>query len=332
MSPEQLKQITPKSTTSTADLIQEVLDEIKAKYKQPYSGSQNDGENSNFGIPLSTITEERKESEKIRKSSFDASSIPIQDQNTYVDTTNMDITKPVFHNNTDFQPSDGTVKFLTEYGGMMIQLRDLFLQLHSTSKNYQRIAQNAATQYWGISLDKTYNGVNVSPRLFNFLGLNPIGMVEMLIKEDVVDDFEYVLEEILFHNLLHEINHNAVSNHNESFTVQFQYTYSEFAKLGRSLQQWRQGVRNLILKHLTDLIRDAKQFEDAKNIGDALEGRSQRPTLEEREENSANNNGATTVGSGSEADVSEVSGILVKQREHIFKEYLKSLRDTLNCK
>lgn len=329
MDSESLENIEQKSDVTTEDLIKEVLNDIKQQYKPISTKTSNqDDDSENFGIELNTLTEERKESEKKRRSSFDTSSIPIEEQNQYVDTSNLDLQKAVFYNNTTFKPSKNTIEFLTQFGSMIIQLRNSFLALQSNNLHYKAVAENMKTQYWGVAIDKDYNGVNVSPNLFNFLGLNPISMANMTLKEGIVENFEYVLEELLFHNILHEINHNAVGRHNESFTIQFQYTYSEFAKIGEGLYNWRKQLRNLIKQYLKDIIEDAKKYDQSTNVGESLEGRSQRIKTQKSSQSSVENNEQAIYGSGDIGILSDAIKHFVNNklgRGSVLLQQLKSL-------
>lgn len=162
------------------------------------------------------------------------------------------------------------------------------------------------SQYWGISLDTDYNGINVNPSFFNFLGINPINMAKAIESQSTVtDNFVYVLEELMYHNILHEVNHNRQKNHSENFTIQFQYTYAEFANLGEGLQQWRQEMRDIIKEYLKPLIEDVEKFKHSKNVGDSLEGRKQQGAATS-EEISSEDNVQTTNRSGNKEILSDV--------------------------
>ena len=303
-------EVTEGTTNKTQDqLVKEVLDNIKTSYKTEDT-KDTTGENT-FGISLDTFTKERQQSEeKRRNSSWDSSNIDLgEDADAVVDTSQMPLDKPVFHNNTNFKPSDKSIKFMQDLGAMMIQLRDSILQLNLTDESYTAIAERMKSQYWGISLDSTYNGVNVSPRLFNFLAINPISMVKNIIDQGTPKNIDYTLTELILHNILHEMNHNAQGRHDENFTVQFQYTYMTVAALGDALIQWKESLRQLINDNLKELIEDGERFKTAKNIGDTLKGSSQRERTESEKIGVADN-GKSTDGQQNKTDVSELGKVL----------------------
>lgn len=296
MDANSLSTIEKTKTTSTKELIDQVLQDVRSKYKtdKEKATDKSKEDKGSFGLLLSVLRKEREKSEKIRSSSFNAPSGVLDEDvfNQYVDTSNLNIKKPIFHNNTDFTPSKSTTEFLTKIGEKLIQLRDSFLQLNTTGITYNNLVNNMRSQYWGISVDKKYNGINVNPQFFNFLAINPINMVNALLQfSGVTDNFVYQLQELIFHNILHEVTHNTHGWHDENFTIQFQYTYSEFANLGQGLLQWKQEVRDIIQQYLKPLIEDAEKYKNAENTGDSLEGRNQR--VSESEESSVRNNEST---------------------------------------
>ena len=87
-----------------------------------------------------------------------------------VDISGLDVNKPLFHNNTDMKIEEDGQKILDELGSMMVQLKSLYIQTYPEgSKTTPKcrfggpVSKYIKNQFWGISIDKHYGGVNVNP-------------------------------------------------------------------------------------------------------------------------------------------------------------------------
>lgn len=222
-------------------------------------------------IKMSKLHEELKS----RKSTLDTSGINVPKTGT-IDISGMSLDKPVFHNNTTLRLCENAKAFLKKLGVMLIQLKSLHLQAYTgkvrprTSKiwnNSTSLTERESSQFIGISIDKGYGGVNVSPSLFNFIGINPF--YYEIPEWSSVDQALYITE-CLVHAIIHEFNHNYEGGEGENFTGSLVLTEAEFSAIGQSYKNWKNSLYVLVKDNLA-LIRDYHaKYKMASNTGESL--------------------------------------------------------------
>lgn len=208
-----------------------------------------------FLLKFAELHEARKEKE--RKSSLNTSGIN-KPKTCVVDISGLDINKPVFHNNTDLVLNEEAMAFLKEFGALLLEFKSLYMQTYPNVKRERKwesdvcIADRMKDQFWGISFDKNYLGVNVSPTLFNFLAVNPFGFALPSYKGV---DQAWFITSCLIHCLVHEINHNAIEGEGDEFTSHLVITEAECEAIGDSFESWKEDLYDLVKENL-QLIND----------------------------------------------------------------------------
>ena len=111
--------------------------------------------------------------DKSRTSTLVTPKVELYGKNGSVDTSKFNINKPIFHNNTTFTPDKKTIEFLKNLGELMIEVRTMYMNFYKNNPEFTEVMSRLENQFWGVSFDKDYGGVNVNPKLFNFLAINP---------------------------------------------------------------------------------------------------------------------------------------------------------------
>lgn len=205
-------------------------------------------------------------------SSLDTSGINLP-KAVMVDTSRFDLDKPVFHNNTTMQLDEDASVFLKEFGALLLEVKDLYLQTYNgvirhVSRWDEVIASEVMSrQYWGISFDKEYLGIKVNPKLFNFIGINPFG--HKLPTYKGVNP-SAILTECLIHTIIHELNHNFASGEGSTFTSNLVITEAEFVGIGELYEKWKKSLYTLVENNLDLIVKYHKMYEEASNKGDSL--------------------------------------------------------------
>lgn len=264
-----------KREASDKDILNEVVKEILKKYTPenktvlgiPVGKPQ---ENS---LDLRSIRTSREAEEKSRKSSLNTSGINYNRSSVSgVDTSGLDISKPLFHNNTTMVIGEDGQAVLKEVGKLMMELKSLYIQTYKDAgiqSRYGNVIDHISKQFWGISFDKGYGGVNVNPSVINLLAINPFYQVQVY--EGV--DTALALTEYLTHLIIHEFNHNYASGEGPQFTGRFPATYAEFAGIGKQFnREWKNKLYILIRDNLDTFIKYHKEYEKATNLGESFEG------------------------------------------------------------
>lgn len=249
---------------------------------------------SDNSINLSDITQSRVQSEKNRTSSFDSSGINVGSKIETVDTSHLDIIKPVFHNNTTMTIDEDGRKVLESIGQMLMELKELYIQTYEgqeiKTRHNQNITEFLKTQYWGISFDKNYGGVNVHPKLFNFLGINPFYSIPNMNNINPA----LAMTEYITHLIIHEFNHNYASGEGASFTGRFPMTYAEFAGIGIQFNKdFKNKLYNLIKDNWEVFVKYNNAYGAATNVSDSFEGAHLERTSDVKD-GSMQTNGQTT--------------------------------------
>lgn len=212
-----------------------------------------------------------------RASTFDASGVKLPEAGM-VDTSGMSLDKPVFHNNTDLVIGQDAMPFLKELGTMMLQLKSLHNQAYYGKKRIREtswgtthemdLCERSYSQFWGISFDKNYQGVNVNPRLFNFLAINPFAV--QLPEWEGIDQALYI-SDCLVHMIIHEYNHNYESNEGSGFTGSLVMTEAEFTSIGPSFERWKEDLVRLVRKNLKIITEYHVRYNQASNTSMSLD-------------------------------------------------------------
>lgn len=224
-------------------------------------------------IELTSVRSEREQSEKMRYSSFDSSKIDIKETEVgAVDTSNLDITKPVFHNNTNMVIEEDGQKVITSLGELMLELKSLYLQTYSKSGiasfTGESIEDYLSKQFWGISFDKGYGGVNVDKRVMNLLAINPFYKISIYSGVDTAR----TLTSYIVHLIKHEFNHNFVRSEDAQFTGKFPETDAQFEGIGQSFVEWKERLYNLIKDNLETFVKYEGKYKQSQNEGESLQG------------------------------------------------------------
>lgn len=207
-----------------------------------------------------------------RSSTLDASGVNIPDV-PRVDTSSLDINKPVFHNNTSMVIGEDGHKVMKEFGALLLELKDLYVQAWG-GNNCSRCSWDVIplrgrikNQFWGISLDKGYLGINVNPRMFDFLAVNPFGFA--LPQQEGIDQ-STMLTEFLVHAVIHEVNHIYASGEGETFTSRLIHTEAEFTAIGTLYEQWKKKLYTLVSENLLTFAEYNTRYQEASNASSSL--------------------------------------------------------------
>lgn len=264
--------------SSKENILNETVEEIKRKYAQQQKKILGVpvGKVPDNSISLGEVRVERKkaENEKNRKSSLDTSGVRFEGSEvSSIDTSKLDVTKPLFHNNTTMVIEEDGQRVLNEIGKLLMELKSLYTQTYKESGilsyNGEPVVDYISKQFWGISFDKGYGGVNVNPSVINMLAINPFYQV----REYKGVDTALALTEYLTHLVIHEFNHNYARSEDARFTGRFPATYAEFAGIGKQFnREWKNKLYVLIRDNLETFVKYNKRYEQATNLGESFEG------------------------------------------------------------
>lgn len=250
---------TEKRKPSTANIVREVINNVRRVFAPEKSTA-----NTSNTISLSAVHIAR-DSEKSRTSTLDTSGIELPNSQVTVDTSSLSLDKPVFHNNTNMVISEDCQKVLDEVGALLLELKNLYCQTHNM-EIYGR--DRVKEQYWGISFDTKYGGVNVNPKLFNFLAINPFYFSVPV--EEGVDGALYLMQ-CITHIIVHEFNHNYVSYEGSDFTGRLPRTEAEFICIGELYHQWKAKLYKLISDNFNMFLEYNKLYSASTNVGVTFE-------------------------------------------------------------
>ena len=207
-----------------------------------------------------------------RSSSLDTSGVNIPDV-PKVDTSSLDINKPVFHNNTTMMIGEDGHKVMKEFGALLLELKDLYVQTWGNSNcsqyswNVVPLKERVKNQFWGISLDKGYLGINVNPKMFDFLAVNPFGFA--LPQYEGISQSS-MLTDLLVHVIIHEVNHIYASGEGEGFTSRLVHTEAEFTAIGPLFAQWKHKLYVLVNDNLSTFAEYNTRYQAAMNASSSL--------------------------------------------------------------
>lgn len=212
-------------------------------------------------ILINELHEQRVAEEKRRDSSMDFSGINLDVFDVSpIDTANLDLAKPIFHNNTDLTLEDDGQRVLDEIGELLLQFRQMYSTVYPNESRVQR-------QYWGISIDTRYLGINVGESIINMLAINPFLGMKIV---DNTNPIESRVEAIL-HEILHELTHNHHSGHGAEFCSGLMYTYAAVAGIGVSFNQWKNRLRDCVRENITTIAKYECLYAQAHNVSDGFD-------------------------------------------------------------
>lgn len=237
--------------------------EIITKAIQDFTEKNEKAEISNGNLQTKEISmskqEITKDSEKRYSSSFKAQKEI--DVNTDTDL-NLDSNKPIIHNNTTMNLSEGATKFLSEISSIMIDYKNSIIKFYG--EDYSR---NIKDQLWGVSIDKTYGGVNVNPSFVNMLAINPFYNFPTNPNVDAVNYIAVGID----HLIIHELNHNFERNEGAGFTGRFLQTYSEIHSLPNHFELM--SKLKLSIKNNLEIIKSLNyEYQQSENVESGFEG------------------------------------------------------------
>lgn len=251
---------TEKRKPSTINIVKEIISNVRRVFAPEKTANVQ----SNT-ISLTAVHIARSSEEKSRKSTLDTSGIDLPNSEVTVDTSSLSLDKPVFHNNTNMTVSTECQKVLDEFGALILELKELYCQTHNMEVDGR---ERVKEQYWGISFDKSYGGINVKPSLFNFLAVNPF--YHGVPVEEGVDGALYLMQ-CITHVIIHEFNHNYISYEGRDFTGKLASTEAEFVCIGELYNKWKKKLYTLISNNFELFLEYHKLYASSTNVGESLE-------------------------------------------------------------
>lgn len=208
-------------------------------------------------LSVSKITKALKREEKNdRTSSFKGFDIAFEE--VTIDTSGMDISKSVLYNNTDMRL--GQYKnFLDSFGGRLIEFRDKMAETTSIV---------SSDQFWGVALDKSFLGVRVNPKMFNFIGVNPFGFDFDGVTEYAANIAD-AMTEWMVHIIIHEVTHNKCRGHNADFCAYLAKYYGVISALPW-FPSWKRSLRDLVADNDLLLTEAARAYQRSSNIDNSI--------------------------------------------------------------
>jgi len=273
-----------KRQDTPSDILDSTIEELMSKYPK-LAQSQVKSESMDNALNLNEIRMKREAKEKARRSSLDTSGIQFDkgESISAVDTSKLDVRKPMFHNNTTMVLEEDGKKVLEEFGKLMMELKSLYVQTYKDAGLESRFSKDPNSwwgnkiplmdylekQFWGVSFDKEYGGVNVSPVVMPMMAVNPFYRVQVYKGVDTA----LALTEYITHLIIHEFNHNYQGDEGAGFTGRFPATYAEFAGIGKAFtKDWKNKLYLLIKDNLETFIKYNKRYEEATNLGESFKG------------------------------------------------------------
>lgn len=158
--------------------------------------------------------------------------------------------------------SEGATKFLSEISSIMIDYKNSIIKFYG--EDYSR---NIKDQLWGVSIDKTYGGVNVNPSFVNMLAINPFYNFPTNPNVDAVNYIAVGID----HLIIHELNHNFERNEGAGFTGRFLQTYSEIHSLPNHFELM--SKLKLSIKNNLEIIKSLNyEYQQSENVESGFEG------------------------------------------------------------
>lgn len=231
---------------------------------EEFISTEGDGTITDKGITTSkrTITtQEIKENEEKRySSSFKAEKELKLEESTV--KHNLDPYKPVVHNNTNMEINNAGMKYISEISSFMVDYKKAIIETYG--EDYSPTIKD---QLWGVSIDKTYGGVNVSPEMVNFLAINPFYFVP---ENNKVKDIVTYLAVAIDHLITHELNHNFVRSEGAEFTGRFPTTQAEMQSMPGYFEL-RAKLTKIVANNIETIKKLHNDYTSSKNVDSAFE-------------------------------------------------------------
>lgn len=254
--------------TSIKDIIFNVLEE-NTKEDSTINISNGGYKTKRESISKEEIT---KDEEKKYSSSFNAKK-QLEDSGEL--SLDLDYNKPVVHNNTTMELDAKSTKFLTEISSIMLNYKKAIIDFYGDD-----YSDNIKTQLWGVSIDKSYGGVNVNPEFLNMLAINPFYNFPDNPKVDAVNYIAVAID----HLIVHELNHNFVRSEGAEFTGRFLKTYSEIHSLPNHFELVSK-LKLSIKNNLETLKKLNYEYSQSENVESGFEGNKLETDNERRTNN-----------------------------------------------
>ena len=290
------------SQNKIKDTVDDVWKTITQKALQDTdrdSSQKSDGNSLDFRAVRSA----RKVTEKDRRSSF-RTDISLNDDIQAIDTSKMDVNKPIFHNNTSMEIEEDGKQFLNKLAQLLMEVKSLYIQTYKgqgINCRFGDVVDYLNKQFWGFSFDKDYGGVNVSPKVMPFLAINPFYNLPRYEGVDAALQLVAYVE----HLIIHEFNHNFASGEGAGFTGRFPMTYAEFYGIGRQYtKDWRNKLYILIRDNLDVLQKYEKRYKQSVNLGESFEQNKFR-SVESSKNSSTETNGEQSQRNSDRENVSQ---------------------------
>jgi len=260
-----------------------------------------------------SITKEeiKKEEEKGYRASFRAKKEVKIDKSF---ETGLNPNKPIVHNNTNMQLSETDVKFLSEVSSVLLEYKKSIMKFYG-----EDYSDNIKTQLWGVSIDKTYGGVNVNPDFVNMLAINPFYHLPENLNVDTVNYLAVAID----HLIIHELNHNFERNEGAGFTGRFLQTYAEIQSLPNHFELFS-NLKLVIKNNLQTIKKLNNEYRSADNVESGFEGNKLQQGDQERTDRGYEtiptddteiNEGSEEIVSGSNNEFGEIIRAAVSKKE-----------------
>lgn len=182
--------------------------------------------------------------------------------NLVVSDAGMDVNSPNYHNNTtfDYLTIPGAAEFFSDLGSVVLDLvRDA-----SKWQGFNGLMPTESNKHFvGISIDKTYGGVNVK-QILNAIFINPLAF-DPATNEEAVG--------ISYHIALHEITHERVREEGAGFTSQLANVYKNI--YGSNKYGYYEGLfRSVYSRHFDTFKQLKKEYDKSttRNISKSFTG------------------------------------------------------------
>ena len=191
----------------------------------------------------------------------------------FFDTTKVDPSKPLFHNNTNLEIPESAQPMLAKLGTVVLEFKERLAALHG----YEILNQPDVIYAAGISLDKEYQGVHVRVPYRAFF-LNPLSNVGRKL-DGVVGAW--------FNTLIHEGAHTNIKGHvteegGADFSGEMGVLYAKLADSGdaRVIQE---SLERILDEHWDeyDALRSSYERSTTQNVASSLESEDQLPAIKD---------------------------------------------------
>lgn len=195
------------------------------------------------------------------------------------DRSNLDSKRPVIHNNTNMVLEEDAIKFVVKFSSLLVDIKNDILEskgfLSKFGGNHPLSGKSIKDQFWGVSFDKDYSGVNVALDDEALLFINPFAHLSESVLEN--PRAEKIIAYTLRHIIFHELNHNFVRSEDASFTGHFPMVdAAAYALPNHDLMMMK--LRELVADNLDTIKKYAARYKQSSNKESSLTGSSIQET------------------------------------------------------